>query len=85
MLEHQHVNMFTELSIYQILRNAGFSNIEVQNGSYGNTFHVIARKETNGSGFCEQEFYSNASCLGFFDRAKKVINVFLIKGEDLCK
>jgi SAM-dependent methyltransferase len=44
MLEHQHVNMFTERSIYLILREAGFSDITINKGSYGNTFHILARK-----------------------------------------
>lgn len=43
-IEHQHVNMFTKTSIHQILTCAGFSDIEVSEGSYGNTFHIIARK-----------------------------------------
>ena len=43
-IEHQHVNMFTETSIHQILTCAGFSDIEVSEGSYGNTFHIVARK-----------------------------------------
>ena len=36
--------MFTETSIHQILTCAGFSDIEVSEGSYGNTFHIVARK-----------------------------------------
>ena len=47
MLEHQHVNMFTKRSIYEILTCAGFSEINVMAGSYGNTFHVVARKSGN--------------------------------------
>ena len=33
MIEHQHVNMFTEISIHQILTSAGFSNIEISKGA----------------------------------------------------
>ena len=75
MLEHQHVNMFTERSIYQILQNAGFSIIEVKNGSYGNTFHVTAKKN-NSHNYIGENLSSKVSCLGFFERAKKVITAF---------
>jgi SAM-dependent methyltransferase len=44
MLEHQHVNMFTERSIHLILRETGFGEIKIEKGSYGNTFHIVARK-----------------------------------------
>lgn len=46
MFEHQHVNMFTARSIQLLLAAAGFSDIEVRAGSYGNTFQVVARKAT---------------------------------------
>ena len=38
MLEHQHVNMYTDRSIYLILADAGFVDIKIERGSYGNTF-----------------------------------------------
>ena len=44
LFEHQHVNMFTEKSIYQILHSAGFNDIKISKGAYGNTFHITARK-----------------------------------------
>ncbi len=44
MLEHQHVNMFTERSINLILHEAGFADIAISRGSYGNTLHIVARK-----------------------------------------
>ena len=73
MLEHQHVNMFTERSIYQILRSVGFSNIDVKSGAYGNTFHVVAQK---GSALNVVESTSEVSCEGFFDRAKEKLSAF---------
>ena len=74
MLEHQHVNMFTEYSIYKLLTNAGFSEISVNSGSYGNTFHVVARKSDS----VRQEFENagTVSCEGFFERANKKLSAF---------
>ncbi|GAA3540133.1 class I SAM-dependent methyltransferase [Zobellella aerophila] len=66
MLEHQHVNMFTEHSIFLILRNAGFNQIELNRGDYGNTFHVVARKVSTTHNNVTQK---NFCCTGFFERA----------------
>jgi len=74
MLEHQHVNMFTERSIYLLLMNAGFSEISVNSGSYGNTFHVVARKSDSvkqKSKNVELEL-----CKGFFERAHEKLTAF---------
>lgn len=67
MLEHQHVNMFSERSISLILRSAGFNEIEVYRGDYGNTFHVTARKTPATSKSlplpesCTSEFFERAA------------------------
>lgn len=72
MLEHQHLNMFTDVSIIRILRAAGFGEVRVGRGSYGNTFHVLARKNggslpaENGRGYCG----------GYFERAQRRIEAF---------
>ena len=80
MLEHQHVNMYTDRSIYLILADAGFVDIKIERGSYGNTFHVTAKKS-----FLLSMMLVNASsqylnktnlCDGFFDRASKCITRF---------
>lgn len=71
MLEHQHVNMFTERSIAQILRAAGFGQVQIGKGSYGNTFHVLARK--NGAALLEA---APPSCDGYFERAQGKIEAF---------
>jgi len=76
MLEHQHVNMFTELSIYQILTNAGFSSIEVNRGGYGNTFHVIAKKGRGSNDNTKESLQASATCPGFFERARQKITFF---------
>ena len=49
MLEHQHVNMFSDNGIREILTSAGFHEIDVGRGSHGNTFHVVARKAPAGA------------------------------------
>lgn len=72
MFEHQHVNMFTMRSIHLILAAAGFTDIEVRRGSYGNTFHVIARKGKVASK-CE---LPAVSCHGYFERALHRIESF---------
>lgn len=72
MLEHQHVNMFTERSIFHILRAAGFSEIHVGKGSYGNTFNVVAVK---GADPFDGDI-PGCSCDGFFERAQHRINAF---------
>lgn len=52
MLEHQHVNMFTEASIYKILRSVGFNSIEITQGTYGNTLQISAQKiKTKSDGY----------------------------------
>jgi SAM-dependent methyltransferase len=80
MLEHQHVNMFTDRSIYLILARAGFSDISVNKGSYGNTFHVTAIKRVD-SRSCRNEKLEVVEeqpslCEGFFRRAAKCISHF---------
>lgn len=74
MLEHQHVNMFTERSIYEILYAAGFSEIKIISGSYGNTFHVIAVKHSDVK--TAMIDMPQASCAGFFERAQRKIEAF---------
>lgn len=74
MLEHQHVNMFTEHSINLLLTNAGFSEISVNSGSYGNTFHVVARKKDSAKQ--KTEPVKLASCAGFFERAHEKLTAF---------
>lgn len=72
MLEHQHVNMFTEQSILLILRNAGFKHVEVNKGDYGNTFHVIAKKTAVKNEISQP----TSSCIGFFERAENKLHAF---------
>jgi 2-polyprenyl-6-hydroxyphenyl methylase/3-demethylubiquinone-9 3-methyltransferase len=72
--EHQHVNMFTDRSIHLILRSAGFTDIDITAGSYGNTFHVTARKHKKGDSPPLPK--STTSCQGFFDRAKSRVEAF---------
>ena len=72
MLEHQHVNMFTERSVYSILASAGFADIKVQKGTYGNTFHIVARK-LQGS---LNKDIPQVSSEGFFQRARQKIERF---------
>jgi SAM-dependent methyltransferase len=78
MFEHQHVNMFTNRSIALILSKAGFVNINIGGGTYGNTFHVTAVKRSRGfapltalpgqdEGLC---------CDGYFERAADRIRAF---------
>ncbi len=79
MLEHQHVNMFTERSIHLILAAAGFAQIEVGRGTYGNTFHVSARK-VNAAPRAE---IPAPGCPGYFERAKNCIDSFARLYTDL--
>ncbi|MEO9167286.1 MAG: class I SAM-dependent methyltransferase [Aestuariivirga sp.] len=72
MLEHQHVNMFTERSIHSILRSAGFTRIDMNKGSYGNTFHVTAFK---GPGKAIKDLPVRLTH-GFFERACRRIEAF---------
>jgi SAM-dependent methyltransferase len=65
MLEHQHVNMFSERSIYSILQKSGFTDIVVDKGSYGNTFHVTAKKKA----YAEMLELPGRICPGFFEKA----------------
>ena len=71
MLEHQHVNMFTERSISLILRAAGFNEVNIRLGSYGNTFHVCARKSYGGMYETPPEL-----CTGFIERAESKLTSF---------
>ncbi len=74
MLEHQHVNMFTERSIHLLLLNAGFRDIKVVSGSYGNTFHVVALKNET-----MKQTYENSKsreCGGFFEKAHQKLIAF---------
>lgn len=74
MFEHQHVNMFTTKSIYQILNIAGFSKIEVTNGSYGNTFHVTAMKSYHKKPQSNEIAHSLSE--NFFEKASKKLERF---------
>jgi len=74
MLEHQHVNMFTERSITLLLTAAGFTDIELQAGSYGNTFHVFARKGTPNKS--PPLTTLPVSCHGYFERAQQKLAAF---------
>ena len=80
MLEHQHVNMFTIRSIYLILFKAGFSDISINKGSYGNTFHVSAIKgvthELSRNDVLDTVKKQPSLCDGFFDRAARCISRF---------
>jgi SAM-dependent methyltransferase len=74
MFEHQHVNMFTTQSLYLLLQQAGFSDVEVNAGSYGNTFQVIAKKQ---KGICVvPKSLPVNSCQGYFERAEKMLSNF---------
>lgn len=72
--EHQHVNMFTTRSIHLILASAGFSQIEVRGGSYGNTFHVTARKLAGEKADLSQ--IDAPKCAGYCERAARAIEAF---------
>lgn len=73
MLEHQHVNMFTERAIRLILARAGFGQVKIFGGSYGNTFHVVAVK--GGKPECDPPA---AICPGFFERADRLLDAFSV-------
>lgn len=83
MLEHQHVNMFSERSIRLILEAAGFTEIDVGRGSYGNTFQVRARK---AGGALRSAGRTAASCSGYLERAAGRIEAFgrLYAGHEGC-
>jgi SAM-dependent methyltransferase len=78
MLEHQHVNMFTDRSIALILGKAGFVDINIGGGTYGNTFHVTAVKRARGlapvSG--RAALRRVLFCDGYFERAADRIRAF---------
>lgn len=78
MLEHQHVNMFTDRSIELILRRAGFTDITIGKGSYGNTFHVTAVKRSFDNYLVNEPVRGNRGslCEGFFLRAANRIRSF---------
>jgi 2-polyprenyl-3-methyl-5-hydroxy-6-metoxy-1,4-benzoquinol methylase len=69
MLEHQHVNMFTRNSLLSILATAGFGNIIIDRGSYGNTFHVTAQKDADTA----PDRLGGPVCPGYFVRAREKI------------
>lgn len=73
LLEHQHVNMFTSRALWLILRNAGFGQIEIRGGSYGNTFQVVAVK--NRAEHNELPPFA-LHCKGFFERAERALSAF---------
>jgi hypothetical protein len=78
MFEHQHVNMFTNRSIALILNKAGFVNINIGDGTYGNTFHVTAVKRSRGfsplTALRAQD--EGLCCDGYFERAAARIRAF---------
>ncbi len=78
MLEHQHVNMFTDRSIALILAKAGFVDIDIRGGSYGNTFHVTAVKRARGAKPVARPLTQGEgrSCDGYFERAAGRIRAF---------
>jgi SAM-dependent methyltransferase len=78
MFEHQHVNMFTNRSIALILGKAGFADIKIGGGSYGNTFHVTAVKRSRGLGQVTASVAQDEEplCNGYFERAAKRIRSF---------
>jgi hypothetical protein len=67
--------MFTAGSIHRILRKAGFEEITVQAGSYGTTFHVLARK-SRSSQLDSLLSKSDRECFGFFDRLRSKVDKF---------
>lgn len=72
--EHQHVNMFTERSITLLLRGAGFAQIDIRSGSYGNTFQVVATKDLRAGP--PPLPTSPVSCQGYFERAQEKVVKF---------
>jgi SAM-dependent methyltransferase len=78
MFEHQHVNMFTNRSIALILGKAGFTDINIGGGSYGNTFHVTAVKRSRGLGQVTAPVVKDEGllCDGYFERAADRIRAF---------
>jgi len=80
MLEHQHVNMFTDRSILLILGNAGFTDVSITSGSYGNTFHITAVKRRSdfrdSSSLQSLNTHKPSLCEGYFQRAEQAIKSF---------
>ncbi len=72
MLEHQHVNMFTDVSIVNLLSCVGFKNIEIKKGTFGNTLQVVAVKSNNRS--IRKIKQNNIEY--FFDNAVKKLELF---------
>lgn len=72
MFEHQHVNMFTERSIHLILRAAGFNEVTISKGSYGNTFHIVAQK----GGSASAANIPAASTETYFSKAAEIVGKF---------
>ena len=68
--------MFTEKSIYQILHSAGFSEVEISRGSYGNTFHIIAIKTLRSKRGDKDPCEIEDLCISFFDKADRNLNYF---------
>jgi SAM-dependent methyltransferase len=78
MFEHQHVNMFTDRSIALILGRAGFVDINIRGGTYGNTLHVTAAKRSRGTATFNPPGMQNKGlfCDGYFKRAADRIRCF---------
>lgn len=78
MFEHQHVNMFTNRSIALILGNAGFVDINISGGTYGNTFHVTAVKRLRSLAQISAPAAQDEGlfCSGYFERAAGRIRAF---------
>lgn len=72
MLEHQHVNMFTERSVILILKKSGFDDVKINKGSYGNTFHITAIKHKANSDIVLPAPMTS----GYFEKAAHVIESF---------
>ena len=74
MLEHQHVNMFTENSIKLILKKSGFNKIILNYGKYGNIFNVIAIKTKTNS--INNHNTLSRTCKNFFNNASSILKKF---------
>ncbi len=77
-LEHQHVNMFTNRSIALILSKTGFEDIDICGGTYGNTFNVTAVKRPRGvaRNAAPAAQVAGPFCDGYFQRAADRIRAF---------
>jgi SAM-dependent methyltransferase len=79
MFEHQHVNMFTDRSMTLILSKAGFVDINIRSGAYGNTLQVTAVKRAQrgvGAPATEMGWRTARACDGYFKRAAGRIRAF---------